>query len=149
MIDRFAGNYYFLSNFYPCTIALDNHLYPSAEHAFQASKTNSEIERLLIASASSPSIAKEYGRNCTLKSDWELQKNIIMLKIERIKFKDTILQRKLLATGEEELQEGNLWHDNYWGNCSCYKCRNKNGLNILGQILMQVRQEYKEKIYCF
>jgi len=53
------------------------------------------------------------------------------------------LKEKLLNTGEIYLEEGNWWHDNYWGQCNCYRCRNIHGLNKLGKILMQVRDELR------
>lgn len=38
-----------------------------------------------------------------------------------------------------EIVEGNYWHDNYWGNCTCDKCKNIEGQNKLGKILMKIR----------
>ena len=49
---------------------------------------------------------------------------------------------KLLATGEEELIEGNYWHDTCWGVCNCAKCGDK-GENRLGKLLMEVRTLYR------
>ena len=45
------------------------------------------------------------------------------------------LAEKLLATGEQELVEGNNWNDTFWG-----MCRGK-GKNMLGNILMKIREE--------
>ena len=39
VIDSFVGEYYFLSNFYPCSIEHDGLRYPSSEHAYQAAKS--------------------------------------------------------------------------------------------------------------
>lgn len=36
---RFRDRYYFLSNFYPCTIVIDGFEYQSAEAAFQGQKS--------------------------------------------------------------------------------------------------------------
>ncbi len=47
------------------------------------------------------------------------------------------LKEKLLATGNVILVEGNTWNDTYWG----YDLNKKQGLNKLGNILMQVRYE--------
>ena len=47
------------------------------------------------------------------------------------------LKEKLLATGNVMLIEGNNWNDTYWG----YDFDKKQGLNKLGNILMQVRYE--------
>jgi glycerol-1-phosphate dehydrogenase [NAD(P)+] len=51
------------------------------------------------------------------------------------------LREKLIATGDEYLEEGTLWHDNEWGNCRCANCTHITGRNKLGKILMQVRDE--------
>ena len=47
------------------------------------------------------------------------------------------LKEMLISTGDEELIEGNHWHDVFWGIC------NGKGENNLGKILMQVRSEIK------
>jgi len=31
------------------------------------------------------------------------------------------------------------WHDNYWGNCYCFKCKDIKGVNKLGEPLMDIR----------
>ena len=49
------------------------------------------------------------------------------------------LQQMLLATGEEELVEGNYWGDVYWGVC------NGVGENHLGKLLMKIRDQLKAK----
>ena len=53
--------------------------------------------------------------------------------------KNDYLGGKLDMTGLEEIVEGNYWHDNYWGNCTCDKCKNIEGQNKLGKILMKIR----------
>ena len=47
-ITSFAGEYSFLSNFYPCAITLDGDDYPTVEHAFQAAKTDDPAQRRSI-----------------------------------------------------------------------------------------------------
>jgi predicted NAD-dependent protein-ADP-ribosyltransferase YbiA (DUF1768 family) len=54
---------------------------------------------------------------------------------------------KLLATGNATLIEGNHWHDQYWGDCTCAKHRDVPGMNILGKLLMQVREELRSPLY--
>jgi predicted NAD-dependent protein-ADP-ribosyltransferase YbiA (DUF1768 family) len=44
-ISSFTGEYRFLSNFYPCVVHLDEEVYPSVEHAYQAAKTVNPEER--------------------------------------------------------------------------------------------------------
>jgi len=132
MIDTFRGRYHFLSNFY-MTDGI------SVEHLFQAAKTNDEEERLWVLGSKTPGEAKRRGRKVTLRDDWEDVKLDVMYALLKKKFSDPELAQKLLATGTEMLIEGNVWHDNFWGHCSCYRCRDKDKKNYLGAMLMMVR----------
>lgn len=135
-ISSFDGRYAFLSNFYPATVFYENRKYPSAEHAFQAAKTQIYEEMIAIQNAETPGRAKRLGRKCTLRPDWELIKDDVMYKIVRDKFtRHPDLSAALLNTGNAELIEGNTWNDCYWGVCD------GEGQNHLGQILMKVRNE--------
>ena len=145
MINKFEGKYEFLSNFYPSRITIDSVSYPTVEHAFQAAKTRSFLKRIEISKLDTPREAKKAGRQVELRSDWETIKDQVMYDCLKEKFKIKELKEKLLATGNEELVEGTTWHDNYWGNCSCEKCRNIEGKNILGKTLMRLREELRNE----
>lgn len=134
-IDRFVGEYRFLSSFFPCEVTTDAGLtYASVEHAYQAAKARSEEERLAIAAASSPKKAKRRGSKVTLPPDWHSRKVEVMRSLLRLKFAaGTELAAKLVATGDAELIEGNSWGDDFWGMC------NGVGENQLGRLLMDVR----------
>ena len=65
-----------------------------------------------------------------------------MLELLRLKFtQHPDLGDKLRLTGKVLLEEGNRWHDNFWGNCRCQECDDVEGRNILGKLLMKVRDE--------
>ena len=145
MIDFFDGEYAFLSNFYNASCIFEEKLYPTVEHAFQAAKSLDLAERDWIAAAGSPGLAKRLGRRINLRPDWEKVKFDVMEECLRSKFADPVLKQKLLATGDEELVEGNYWHDNTYGNCSCEKCKDIIGRNMLGNILMKLRTEFMEE----
>lgn len=137
MINKFDGQFAFLSNFFPSlVVGEDKIIYPSVEHYFQAQKTEDLKMRQLIAEAKSPGAAKRMGRRVTLRPDWEEIKDKVMLYGIRQKFRNPELAALLLATGNEVLVEGNYWGDTYWG-----VDVNKGGENHLGKILMQVRIE--------
>lgn len=138
-IDSFKGEFAFLSNFYPSPIVFEGRTYPTSEHAFQAAKSIDDGERARIALLDTPGKAKRAGRKVQLRPDWEQIKRATMHRIVTIKFADPELQHKLLATGDAILIEGNTWNDTYWG-----VCRGK-GQNVLGQILMSVRETYKRQ----
>jgi hypothetical protein len=135
MISKFTDKYDFLSNFFEHSITWEGITYPSVEHAYQAAKSKDVAEKTKIALLSTPGQAKRVGRAVQLRPDWEHVKIGIMLELVRLKFSDPILKKKLLDTGDEELVEGNFWHDFFWGVCD------GTGLNWLGKILMEVRGE--------
>lgn len=145
VIDFFDGEYAFLSNFYNASCIFEEKFYPTVEHAFQAAKSLDPAERDWIADAGSPGLAKRLGRRVNLRPDWEKVKFDVMEECLRSKFADPVLKQKLLATGDEELIEGNYWHDNTYGNCSCEKCKDIVGRNMLGNILMKLRTEFMEE----
>lgn len=144
MISGFNGPNRFLSNFYPSNVEFEGLTYPTVEHAYQAAKTLEPRERQIILSHSGPDGAKSAGRRVTMRPDWDAVKLSIMKRLLQKKFYDTTLKTMLLETGEEQLEEANYWHDNYWGRCTCLKCKETTlGLNYLGLLLMEVRQEIR------
>ena len=137
MIDKFNGKYDFLSNFYVAPVTYNGLTFQSNEAAFQAQKTLNEGQRRKFTRMA-PNKAKAKGRNVILRSDWEQIKNKIMYEVCYAKFsQNPELKEKLLLTGDEELIEGNTWHDTYWGVC------NRRGKNKLGKILMRIREELR------
>lgn len=141
MINNFDGEYAFLSNFYMSAVTYNGLTYTNSEAAFHAQKTLDPIERKKFTMLN-PSEAKKLGRKVTLRSDWESVKDNIMYEICTAKFyQNQDLRKKLLATGNMYLEEGTYWHDNYWGSCYCDRCKNIEGKNHLGKILMQIRKE--------
>jgi ribA/ribD-fused uncharacterized protein len=135
---KFRKEYAFLSNFYACPVAFEGYLHPSAEHAYQAAKTEDENERRVIRTAETPGDAKRLGREITLRPNWEETKMRFMREVIISKFKyHHAIAEQLLNTGDEELVEENWRGDTFWGVC------NGVGENHLGKILMKVRDELK------
>ena len=148
MINSFSGSYEFLSNFYESPFVWRGNKYTTVEHAFQAAKTLNPVERKAIMEAPTPGRAKKLGRAVNLRPDWEDVKEQVMYECVSAKFHSSAaLAIALLATKDEELIEGTTgWHDNIWGSCECPKCKNIEGQNKLGKILMKVRQELKDEL---
>lgn len=145
MINSFDGEFAFLSNFFPSPITFDGITFPTVENWFQAWKTEVPAEFRAIATAETPGRAKRLGRKCILREDWEEVKEQVMEDGLRLKFADPELKAKLLATGDQYLEEGNTWHDNYWGVCHCIKCQDIMAKNHLGKLLMKLRTEFMEE----
>jgi len=137
-ISRFNNRYFFLSNFHPVRITVENVEYSSVEHAYQASKTLSLPDRIIISKLPTSGQAKRYGRSVSIRPGWDKLKVDVMLSLLRQKFSNSTLRAMLLNTGEAELIEENWWGDNFWGVYDGY------GENMLGKLLMKVRGEIKE-----
>ena len=137
VINSFRGKYEFLSNFYPAQVEYQRVIYPSVEHAYQAAKTKNQARRIQIRDTLLAADAKKLGnkKDIPIRADWEEIKVKIMLKLVRRKFQHPAFKKKLLATGDAELIEGNWWKDYFWGVC------NGVGENKLGKILMKVRAD--------
>jgi ribA/ribD-fused uncharacterized protein len=144
-ISKFRKKYFFLSNFYPCEIRASGKVYASAEHAYHACKTLNEEEREKVRLAPTPAKAKSLGRKVTMQEGWDKGKKVIVMKaIQVYKYtKNEFLKKQLLATGDTDLIEGNIHCDNFWGDCWCPDCRDIKGENMLGELLMQVRDEIR------
>jgi len=135
----FFEKYRPLSNFHKEQFEWDGRLWATSEHAFQAAKTTDPGWALMIQKADSPSSAKLYGRRCPLSPTWEADKDSIMYSILVAKFTQSeTLKALLLSTGEKYLEETNDWGDTYWG-----RDGKKGGYNILGEILMRIREELR------
>lgn len=141
-IDAFDGTKYdFLSNFHPSLIVWQGLSYPTVEHAYQAAKTLDTAASERIRLARSPGTAKRLGQSVKLRSDWESVKIQVMHDLVREKFlTSATLRKKLLATGDAELIEGNTWNDTFWGVCKGV------GRNELGKVLMKVRAELPAEV---
>ena len=122
-IKGFRGEYQFLSNFYPCKIIFGDLVFDNVEAAFQAAKCENNNDRLIFRGLTG-SEAKKLGRRVKLRSDWEQVKIPIMTELVRQKFsRDSELIKRLATTGDAILVEENMWHDNFYGDCACTRCR--------------------------
>lgn len=142
IIPEFKGEYSFLSNFYPSSLAYGEFNFRTVEHAFQASKTSDLKEKMKIMRATTPGKAKKLGREIKIREDWEEVKLIIMKELLYKKFllhKD--LRKKLIETEDAILIEGNRWKDTFWG----VDLETGKGENNLGKLLMEVREIFRKE----
>lgn len=152
-IDRFDDEHWFLSNFSPSPIEWRGRRWPTVEHAYQAAKNydpatgapNDEAAVEEIRTAPTPNRAKKLGRKVDMVPEWEHDhdgdplKLAVMRELVHIKFQIPELRAKLLATGDQELVEGNWWGDRVWGVCD------GEGTNWLGKVLMDERRRIHEE----
>lgn len=156
MIGVFRGDNHFLSNFYPCDITHEGIYYPSVEHYYIAMKVDKSVLfenkkysvkqfRKMVSELDNPTLVKRVGQRIKGREDWKEYRFKVMKDGITEKFKNENLRKKLLATGDQELVEGNWWHDNYFGSCFCDKCDSIKGKNKLGKLIMEVRDDITGK----
>lgn len=136
--------YGFLSNFYPVSFEWKGRTWATSEHAYQAAKfldTDPEWASKIEAS-NDPWEARNMGqsRKHPIPDDWDERRVEVMLDIVRTKFEqNSELAEKLVSTRDEELVE-NYRKDHFWADGG-----DGSGRNVLGRILMKVRDELKER----
>jgi hypothetical protein len=132
------------SNFSRHGFGFDNFWWVTNEHYFQAQKFVETDRNWFdkIREAKAPKDAARMGRSRQhqIRSDWEQVKDEIMRRGVLQKFETHAdIREILLGTGDELIVE-NSPSDRYWG---CGK--DGSGLNKLGVILMEVREQLRQK----
>ena len=146
------SSYNFLSNFYAAPVTYKNIDFPDVERAYQYAKAdtfNDKNSGANILCSRSPSSAKKIGatvKNFKVK-EWDRVKKDIMLQLLKAKFTPgSDLAKTLVATSSKSLAEA--------GQCPTFSIGmtlsnkelfniNKWTKNILGQLLMKVRDDLK------
>ena len=142
-VKEFSGEYRFLSNFWEAPIEHDFGSWGilkmrTVEHGYQAMKAINKKDFLTILQLPTPSEAKKMGREVKVRKDWDKVKDNVMMRLVRAKFDgNSMLKDMLVATHPDMLIEGNEWGDTYWGVDKKY-----GGENMLGRILMAIRDDY-------
>lgn len=135
-----------MSNFYPSPIIIENRSYPTTEHYYQSRKFNKpETFHIMeeIIHSPTPDEAFRLSRvyEDKVREDWNIHRKRDMFRAVIFKFKQHLdLQKKLTATGDAILIEDSP-KDAFWG-CGA----DKKGLNLMGHILMNIRQMLSDNV---
>lgn len=146
-ITDFHGDHYWLDNMFLSPITWSPTLtFDAVEYGFVYFKTKDPLARLNVLQAPDPYEAKAIGRSPGfMRPDWDEIKFGIMYKLVELKFEQNYHLRNMLNnTDDLMLIEGNTWHDNIWGDCTCGDCRDIPGQNFLGKTLMSIRAQIRE-----
>lgn len=137
---------YEFTNFYEEPVIIDGDMWPTTEHYFQAMKFlgNSmlvEQVRRLRSAREAFDFSRKYESQWTCKPErWGVEKDEFMLKALRAKFSQSQhLRQLLLDTGRQKIVEHTA-NDKYWADGG-----DGSGKNMLGTLLMQVRNEIRKK----
>ncbi len=142
----------FLSNFHLVDVEYEGDIYPSVEHAYMAAKSDDTIrhngrDRTWKSVCADPMVTagevKRLSREVNLIPNWDVIKFQVMYLCLKSKFSKDPLKGMLLATDDQNLQEGNWWSDRVWG--VDLKVNPNIGENHLGRLLMKVRDEIKNQ----
>jgi hypothetical protein len=149
----------YLSNWYLCDFKVDNISFHSGEQWFMYSKAmlfgDTEIADIILQTPLKTSLdnkaIKELGRKVSRFTIdiWERHREELIYKGLYEKFRQNDdLKKKLLATGDKLLVEASPY-DKIWGiglsasTPEAWDTDNWKGLNILGKILMRVRENLR------
>lgn len=143
----YEQDFYVLSNFSAFTIWWKGHRFDTSEAVYHWEKfSNAGItpyEQAVLDSircAPSAHVAFKIGQEHKRlrRRDWDNVKVDVMRSVLRAKVgQHEYVLRKLLATGDRELVE-NSWRDDFWG-----WGPNRDGLNMLGKLWMEIREELR------
>lgn len=136
-----AKEFFELSNFSHHPIIIDGLEYKTNEHYFQSIKFIDKDYQEKIRLSTTPRDAKYLGssRKFKIHSDWDERRIDVMKKCVKAKFTQHESLKKLLLSTQDSILIEDSPSDTFWG-CG----RNKNGKNMLGKILMELREEFRK-----
>jgi len=112
----------------------------TSEHYYQAMKSPFAEEREVVRKQETPKKAKSKGRDINKYADWDEGRKIEAMKMAlAYKFSDREARIRLVNTSPDYLVEFAPWGDDYWGVDKHYR-----GKNILGKLLVELREELIE-----
>lgn len=143
----FLSKYSYLSNFYPVSVEVNGQRYNSSEQAYQHSKAiicDRDDVAKEIKESEDPKKVKKHGDKIDTSEQWESIKVETMKCILVSKFmQNKELKSKLLETNNSPLMECST--NTFWGtgwkldSMEWAKSHNYPGKNVLGKLLMEVR----------
>ena len=128
------------SNFSKHDIVENGVRYQTSEHYFQSKKFLDEKNQLDVINAQGPGACAKVGRDRSrpLREDWDQVKDQVMYDAIKLKFdQHPEIKKILLSTDSEDLVEDSPI-DWYWGWGA-----DRKGKNMLGQLLVKLRESYK------
>lgn len=135
--DRWLSNFWFFEE----PMSYQNMYFTTNEHFYVAMKTTDINVRKKVSNHPLKGV-KKFGQSVDVRDDWEDIKINVMLYGLRYKFSENnpALRKRLIETGDCNIQEGNWWNDTFWGVC----LKTGEGENNLGKLIMKVREEINE-----
>lgn len=139
-VKSFDGEFDFLNMFYNCKVIVGKFTYLNAYSAFTASKCKNENEKRAFTRLNAIK-SKKKSKRLLKRDDWDDVKVDIMKEIQRAKFEQNPELKEKLLKIDGYIENQVMYTDLFWGkNIS----QNK-GKNMLGKIIMELRDEFKNQ----
>lgn len=147
-MDEFIGFYprefFVFDNFSSFKVRVDGVVYPTVEHAYQASKfltSAPEVAKEIMECFSAHDAQKiGYANKDKQCENWDEIKLSVMERLLRLKLEQNpYVKKKLLQTGDYTICEDSP-KDSFWG-----IGQDRKGRNELGKLWMKLREEIKGK----
>jgi len=150
-IEQFEGENRYLNNFFRQRVGNlvlpEGIEVPTVEHGYQADKFTDRSARHDILITPTGHLARRMSRELKesgvpIRPDWYEVRLDVMRGYVWQKFTlNPDLAELLIATGSQQLVEGNDWGDRFFGVCPPFS---QKGENWLGKILMETRDELRD-----
>lgn len=154
-IRNWSQDFWFLDNSYEVPIAFGALVYPSVTHAFAAAQAESLDLKLEISKAPLTAIEGLFSKIGEPPSDFrgpDTMRKLLEYKFGVTKLLDQMtpfqvkMACQLLFTGRRPLIYGNMVCNEFWGDCACSKHLEIRGKNVLGGLIMGVREKLVEHV---
>ncbi len=144
------GEYGIFSNFAKTPFVLDDKIWPTVEHYFQAMKYYGTVLEEHVRNQPTPTAAKREGRKYQMRTDWENVKISVMRRALYAKFTSFPENSAILMNSYPHILVEHTSADNYWADgcrcsdistCMCVRLDGscEYGQNMLGRLLMELR----------
>ena len=135
----FFGRSAWLGNSYPVGFRIGGMTWKSVDHFVFANRAIKEGDREAVRLAETPVGARNVSKEIRWRPDWKEADAENMEAAVEAKFMQNVdLGRRLLCTRDTELIHENRWGDKLWGIC------NGEGENLLGKLLMEIREKLEK-----
>lgn len=155
-IRNWRQDFWFLDNSYETPIAYEGLMYPTVTHAFAGAQAGELDLKLEISQtplgALEDLVVERIGDLVPGFEGPNTMRKLLEYKFGLSQMKNVMsahqikMAEKLLFTGRRPIIYGNMSCNTFWGDCACVKHLETRGKNVLGGLIMGVRDKIIENI---
>lgn len=154
-IRNWRQDFWFLDNSYETPIAYEGLMYPTVTHAFAGAQVGELDLKLEISQTPLSALESLFEKIGDPPPGFEgpnTMRKLLEYKFGLPQMKNAMsphqikMAEKLLFTGRRPIIYGNMVCNQFWGDCACHKHLDARGKNVLGGLIMGVRDKIIENI---